>query len=89
VFALGSKRKPGNSWIAIALAAATAVAYLPVLSNGFVNYDDDRFSAEYARVLEPAGRPQEAARLAFAQGSSGVHTSLARRAKAYRAAMEP
>ncbi|MBW2665268.1 MAG: tetratricopeptide repeat protein [Deltaproteobacteria bacterium] len=38
-----SKREPGNIWIAIALAAATAVAYMPVLSNGFVNYDDDLY----------------------------------------------
>jgi tetratricopeptide (TPR) repeat protein len=40
---LGSKRRPGNFWIAIALAVATALAYLPVLSNGFVNYDDDLY----------------------------------------------
>ena len=38
---MGSKREPGNLWIAIALVVATALAYLPILSNGFVNYDDD------------------------------------------------
>jgi tetratricopeptide (TPR) repeat protein len=38
---LGPKRDWGNVWIALALAAATVIAYLPILSNGFVNYDDD------------------------------------------------
>lgn len=40
---LEPNRKSGNLWIALALAAATAVAYWPVLSNGFVNYDDDLY----------------------------------------------
>jgi tetratricopeptide (TPR) repeat protein len=36
-------RKYGTAWIALAIAAATVVAYLPVLDNGFVNYDDDLY----------------------------------------------
>jgi tetratricopeptide (TPR) repeat protein len=38
-----SNRNPGIFWIALALAFATALAYWPVLSNDFVNYDDDLY----------------------------------------------
>jgi tetratricopeptide (TPR) repeat protein len=37
------KRTHGTCWIALAIAAATVAAYLPVLDNGFVNYDDDLY----------------------------------------------
>lgn len=38
--------------IAIALAVVTVIAYWPVLGNGFVNYDDDRYVYNNPRVLE-------------------------------------
>ena len=41
------------------------------------------------RLEDAAQVTEEAAGLAQAQGSKGVHTSLDRRAKSYRAAMEP
>jgi len=36
-------RKHQTGWIALALAVATLAAYLPLLDNGFVNYDDDLY----------------------------------------------
>ena len=37
----GLKRAGVTIGIALAIAAATVAAYLPVLDNGFINYDDD------------------------------------------------
>ena len=42
--------------IPVALAAATAVAFLPVLGNGFVDWDDFHEPAGLARYFEEAAR---------------------------------
>jgi tetratricopeptide (TPR) repeat protein len=52
---LESKRTPGSLWIAIALVLATAAAYWPVLSNGFVNYDDDLYILNNVHVQRGLG----------------------------------
>jgi len=52
---LGQKREWGNVWIALALATATVVAYLPILSNGFVNYDDDLYILNNPYVQQGVG----------------------------------
>jgi Flp pilus assembly protein TadD len=50
-------------WIALALAAATVAAYLPLLGNEFVNYDDDLYITLNRSVR--AGLAPESIRWAF------------------------
>jgi tetratricopeptide (TPR) repeat protein len=52
---LGLRRTHGTWWIALAIAAATVVVYLPVLGNGFVNYDDDLYILNNPHVQRGLG----------------------------------
>jgi tetratricopeptide (TPR) repeat protein len=49
------KRTHGTWLIALAIAAATVAAYLPVLDNGFVNYDDDLYILNNPHVKRGLG----------------------------------
>ena len=52
---MGMKRTRGTWLIALAIAVATAAAYLPVLDNGFVNYDDDLYIVNNPHVKRGLG----------------------------------
>jgi tetratricopeptide (TPR) repeat protein len=41
-----------SSWICLGLVVATALVYLPILSNGFINFDDPLYVTENSRVQQ-------------------------------------